>query len=88
MQHLQVGLGCKIHRLHICNEYPVYDIKHSDGEAPVMLEFWEMRSIPLLLLLPGLLWPRVIAPDRLLSMGQIELLDNKTQYKQMGKIEL
>ena len=38
-----------------------------------MLELWEMRSTPLLLLLPGPLWPRVVAPDRVLCMDQIEL---------------
>ena len=27
-------------------------------------------SLPLL---PGLLWPRMVAPDRVLSMGQIKL---------------
>ena len=40
-----------------------------------MLEFWEMQSNPSLTLLPGPLWPRVIAPDRVLSMHQIELFD-------------
>ena len=29
-----------------------------------MLELWGMRSTPLLLLLPGPLWPRVVAPDK------------------------
>ena len=43
---------------------PEYDIKQSDGEAPVMLELWGMQSIPSLPLLPGLLWPEVVAPDR------------------------
>ena len=38
-----------------------------------MLELWEMRSIPSLPSLPGPLWPEVVAPDRVLSMGQIEL---------------
>ena len=38
-----------------------------------MLELWVMQSTPSLLLLPGPLWLRVIAPDRVLSMGQIEL---------------
>ena len=37
-----------------------------------MLEFWGMRSTPLLPSLPGLLWPGVVPPDRVLSMGQIE----------------
>ena len=46
-----------------------YDTKQSDGEVPVMLELWEMRSTPSLPLLPGPLWPGVVAPDRALSMG-------------------
>ena len=31
-----------------------------------------MQSTPLLPSLTGLLWPRVVAPDRVLTMGQIE----------------
>ena len=38
-----------------------------------MLELWGMQSTPSLPSLPGPLWPRVVAPDRALSMGQIEL---------------
>ena len=38
-----------------------------------MLELQGMRSTPLLPSLPGPLWPGVIALDRVLSMGQIEL---------------
>ena len=38
-----------------------------------MLELWEMQSIPSLPLLPGPLWPRVVVPDRVLSIGQIEV---------------
>ena len=38
-----------------------------------MLELWGMLSPTLLPLLPGPLWPRVVVPDRVLSMGQIEL---------------
>ena len=38
-----------------------------------MLELWRMWSTPLLLLLSGPLWPAVVAPDRVQSMGQIEL---------------
>ena len=51
------------------NECPRYDTKQSDGEAPVMLELWRMESTLLLPSLPGSLWPRVIVPDRVLSMG-------------------
>ena len=46
-----------------------------------MLELWEMRSNPSLLLLQSPLWPGVVTPDRVLSMGQIELFDNYTKYK-------
>ena len=49
------------------------DTKQSDGEVPVMLELWGMQSTPSLPLFPLSLWPRVIAPDRVLPMGQIEL---------------
>ena len=38
-----------------------------------MLELWEIRSTPSLPLLPGPLWPGVVAPDRVPSMGQIVL---------------
>ena len=34
-----------------------------------MLELWGMWSTPSLLSLPGLLWPGVVAPNRVLSMG-------------------
>ena len=51
------------------NKCPGYDIKQSDGEAPV-LKLWEMWSTPSLPLLQGLFWPGVVAP-----MGQGELFD-------------
>ena len=75
-----VGWGCRIHRLLFCwgvrlhhNECPVYDTKQSDGEVPVMLELWGMRSTPSLPSLSGSLWLVVVAPEMVLSMGQIEL---------------
>ena len=43
--------------------------KQSDGEVPAVLEPWGMRSTLLLPLLPGPLWPGVVAPDRAQSMG-------------------
>ena len=58
---------------HSPNKYPGYDTKQSDGEVPMMLELWGMKSTPLLPLLPGPLLPGVVAPDRVPSMGQIEL---------------
>ena len=38
-----------------------------------MLELWGMRSTTSLPSLPGSLWPEKIAPDRVISMDQIEL---------------
>ena len=38
-----------------------------------MLELWGMQSTPSLSSLPGPVWPEVVTPDRVLSMGQIEL---------------
>ena len=60
---------------------PGYDIKQSDGEAEA-LEIWGMQSTLLLPLLPGPIWPRGVAFDRVLSMDQIE----QTVYKQMTDV--
>ena len=49
------------------------DTKQSDGEVPVMLELWGTWSTPSLSSLPHPLWSKVVAPDRILCMGQIEL---------------
>ena len=71
--------SCRIHRLHLSrgvrtpNECPVYHSKQFDGDVPVMRELWRIRSTLLLLLLPGPLWPGVVAPDRVPFMDQIEL---------------
>ena len=53
------------------NKCSEYDIKQSNDEAPAMAiwGFWSTLSLPLL---PGPLWPAVVAPDRILSMGQIK----------------
>ena len=79
----KVAQGYRIHWLRLCrgvrpphhptSECPGYDTKQSDGQVPVMLELWEMQSTRSLPLLPGSLWPWVVAPDRVLSMGQMEL---------------
>ena len=49
-----------------------YDSNQSDDEA-LVLKLWGLWSTPSLL--QGLLWPRVVAPERVLSMVQIELFD-------------
>ena len=50
-----------------------YDTKQSDGEAPVMLDLWGMQSTPSLPSLLGPFKPGLVAPDRVLSMCQIEV---------------
>ena len=55
------------------NDCPGYDTKQSDGQASILLKFWGMQRTPSLPLFPGPLWPRVVAPNRVLSMDQIEL---------------
>ena len=47
--------------------------KQSDSEALGMPELWGMQ-------LPGPLWARLVAHDRVLSMAQIEMLDIQTVY--------
>ena len=52
------------------NECPGYYTKQSDGEVPVMLELDAGNAeYPFIPLLPGPLWPGMVAPDRALSMG-------------------
>ena len=41
----------------------------------LMLELWGMQRTFSLLVLPGLLWPGVVAPDRVISVGRIERFD-------------
>ena len=53
-----------------------------------MLELWGMRSTPSLPSLPGSLWPGVVASDRVLFMGQIEMFNTYTVCKQMTYTEL
>ena len=54
-----------VNMVHMNNRY----CKLPDGETPLMLELWGMWSTPSWLLLPGPLWPGMVAPDRALSMG-------------------
>ena len=63
--------GCRIYRLHLCRGVrpplqwvSCYDTKHFDGKVPVMLELWGIRSTPSLPLLPGTLWPGLVASDK------------------------
>ena len=54
------------------NECPGYDIKQSNGEAPVMLQFLGNAEYSIIAIA---LKPGVVAHDRVLSTGQIELFD-------------
>ena len=55
------------------NKSSGYHTKQSDGKDPVMQELWGTWSVPSLPSLPGPLWTGIVAPDRVLSIGQIEL---------------
>ena len=69
-----VGWGSRIHWLLLCKGLiPGYDTKRSDGKVSLILELWECGVPSSFPSLPGPLWPGVVAPDRVLSMGQIEL---------------
>ena len=75
-----VEWGCRIHWLHLCRgigppPMSVLDmiLNNLMVTVPVMLELWRMQSTSLLPSLPGPLWPGLVAPDRVLSMGQIEI---------------
>ena len=65
-----------LHWLHLCRGvphpkvFPRYDVKKSDGEAPLLLEIWSTHS---LLSPTGPLWPGVVSLDSVLSKGQIKL---------------
>ena len=62
-----------------------YDSKPSDGEAWV-LEIWGMWSTPSL---PLPLWPGVVVPVRVSSMGQIEIFNHFLYLcKWMNNVEL
>ena len=73
------GWCCRIHRLHLCREVRLpqrvsgYNTKQSDGKDSFRLKFlgiWNTLSLPSL---PGQLWPGVVASNRVLSIGRIEL---------------
>ena len=57
---------------------------NNDGEAPVMKGLQGMPSTPSLQSLSGPLLPGVVAPDRALSMDQIELFHIWAKCKQMS----
>ena len=59
----------------------------SDSEVPA-LEIWGMRGIPLLSFLPGQFITELVASERVLSIGQIELFGIQTESKQMTYAEL
>ena len=59
--------------LHITYESSEYGTKQSDGETPVMIEHRRMWNKPSLPSFPGQQKTGVVAPHRVLPMGQIEL---------------
>ena len=78
--YLEPSWGCsRINRLLLCGglrpsvqKSPGYGIKQPDVEAPEMLELWGMQSTSSMPSLLDPLYPWVVAPDKVLFMGQIE----------------
>ena len=74
-----VGWNCRIHNCISAeeqdspNECPGNDTKQPDSESPVMLELWRIWNTSSLPSLLGPLWPRMVAPDMFLFIGQIGL---------------
>ena len=64
----------------ILNDFLRFNTKQSDGKAS-FLELWGMSDTLLLPLLPGPLWPNVVVPVRVLSMGQTELFNHLLDLK-------
>ena len=64
------------------NKCPGYDIKQSDGEAPVLVELWGMQNTPSLPKLQSRLLAGVVTLEKVLSMVQMELFDINL-WKQM-----
>ena len=66
-----VRWGCRIHWLHFCRgERPppptcvlIMTLNNLMVKLPVMLVPWGIRNTPSLPLLPGPLWPSIVAPD-------------------------
>ncbi len=56
--------------LYMFYRYQHYLSISQHGEVPVILELWGMWSAPSLPSLQDPLWPGVLAPDRVLSMGK------------------
>ena len=74
-----VAWGFRIHRLLCRGVIPAQQRLSLLAEVPVMLGLWGMQSTLSLVLLHGQLWPGVVALDRVLSIGQIELSSVLTQ---------
>ena len=76
-----VAWGCRIDKPNLwkgttsslTNVCPRSHTEQSDSEVPIMLERWGTQSTPSLESRQVTLWPGVVAPDRVLSMGQKEL---------------
>ena len=74
-----VSWGYRIHQLHLCRWVRL-------PQQVSWIWLWGMQSTPSLSLLPDPLWPRVVRPDRVLSMGQIKLFDLLTVCKQIAGV--
>ena len=91
--HITVSpVSWRIYRPHLCREVrpppaiSVLDMTKTSYGVASVLELWGIWSTASLPLLSSPLWPEVIAPDWVLSMGWIELFDIKPVSKQMTDV--
>ena len=78
-----VDWGSRLHRLRLNrervltphNKFAWRDIKRSGGQAPIqeLMRIWSTPSLPFFL---GPLWPGVVVPVRVPSMGCIEIFNH------------
>ena len=87
---IPVGLGCKIRQPHLYRGVRrllptiLRDMTLRNLMSRLKSRIFEEYGVPTLLqLFPDPLWSGMVAPDRVLSMGQIELFGFKTESKQM-----
>ena len=62
---------CLFWRVRLPQHVSWCNTKQSDGEAPVKLDLWRMQSTLSLTSLSVHLWPGVVEPNMVLSMGQM-----------------
>ena len=75
--------GCRIHQHRLCRGVRPHPTSVFDITLNNLMAIWAMWCTLSLLWFSGSLWPRVIAPDRIITIDQIE----RTLCKQMTDVK-